>query len=36
MYNSGKYEGMAFGTGGDTEAMSESVDEPKVRVMCPP
>jgi len=35
-YNSGKYEGMAFfGTGGDTIAMSEPVDEPKVRVMCP-
>ena len=36
MYNSGKYEGMAFfGTGGDAAAMSASVAEPKVRVMCP-
>ena len=35
-YNSGKYEGMAFfGSDGDAAAMSEPLDEPKVRIMCP-
>jgi len=35
-YNSGKYEGMAFfGSDGDAVAMSEPLDEPKVRIMCP-